>query len=135
MPIAEKDLTGLLVCHDDQGREFGPIACGVHRSVEVGQASGAEGFDPKCEDCQTQLGHTEEAIRRESMTETGIPQPEATATAAGAGELTVAELRERLREADLSVSGSKAELVARLEEAEASGAAPGAPAEEVAEEG
>lgn len=75
MPIAEKDLTGLLVVHDDQGREFAPIACGVHRSVEVGQPGGAEGFQDDCEDCATQLDHTTEAIRRESMTETGVPQP------------------------------------------------------------
>ncbi len=72
-PAADEPRKGALTWKDQHGREHGPIACGVHRSVEINETStndepGApEGFQPGCAECRIQFDAVVDAARRNGM--------------------------------------------------------------------
>jgi hypothetical protein len=75
VPVAITKLRkGMMDVQDDQGRYFGPIACGEHRSVEVYENSTDDlagtpaGYQPDCEACGIQLDAVLDSIRRASGT-------------------------------------------------------------------
>jgi hypothetical protein len=72
--ITSDDLEGKLEATDISGRQWGPIACGEHRSAAADEEP--DGFQSGCEACEAQLESVRDSIRRESETILPIPDAE-----------------------------------------------------------